>query len=158
MFLRDLPLDIQYNILEHCSPSDLAVLSRLHTSVRDVAEYALYGHIWYRAQPLDMIVMTIPSWDYEAVPQRLKENKSLLHTLATNSWKASTVKAFYIELENDQGCDRNSNGIRFVLVKLAEVLEKMSNLVDLRIIYNPMKGSEDRISQVIRFVSNCWHS
>jgi hypothetical protein len=153
MFLGDLPLEIQYNILEHCSPRDLAVLSRVHASVRDVAEYALYGHIWYRAQPLDMIVMTMPAWDYDAVPQRLKENKSLLHTFATNSRKASMV---YIELENDQGCDRNSNVVRFVLVKLAEALEKMPNLVDLRIIHNPMKESEGRISQVIRFVSNHW--
>ena len=45
MFLGDLPLEIQDNILEHCSPSDLAVLSRVHTSVRDVAEYTLYAHI-----------------------------------------------------------------------------------------------------------------
>ena len=63
------------------------------------------------------------------------------------------VKAFYIELEKNWGCD---DAVHFVLVKLAEALEKMPNLVDLRIIYSLMKESEGRISQAIRFVSNRW--
>ena len=158
MFLRDLPLDIQYNILEHCSPSDLAVLSRLHTSVRDVAEYALYGHIRYCAQPLNMIV-TVPSQDAQAqvVPQRLNESHSPLHTLATNSRKASMVKALHVELK--KGGSRDGDVVRFVLVKLAEALEKMPNLMDLRIIYSPTKDLfESGISQVIRFVCNRWQS
>ena len=152
MFLGDHPLEVQYNILEHCSPSDLAALSRVHSSIRDVAEYALYSHIRYYEQPLNMIVMTVPSQDHHAVPSRMKEN-ALLHTFATNSRKASMVKAFYVELQED--FDNDSNAVHFVLVKLAEALEKMPNLVDLRIRYTPMKDlSEGRISQVIRSVSN----
>ena len=148
MFLGDLPLEIRYNILEHCSPRDLAVLSRVHTSVRDVAEYALYSHIRYCAQPHDMV----SSERVQAAPQRLKE-ESLLHTFANNSRKASMVKALYIELEKKWGYD---DAVHFVLVKLAEALEKMPNLVDLRIIYSPMKESEGRITQAIRLVFNRW--
>ena len=85
----------------------------------------------------------------------MKENKSLLHTFATNSRKASMVKSFYVELEREGG---DGNAIRFVLAKLAEALEKMPNLVDLRIIpHSPIDDlSEGRISQVIRFVSDRW--
>ena len=65
------------------------------------------------------------------------------------------VKALYFELEIrwGPGCE---DAVDFVLVKLAEALEKMPNLVDLRIMHSPMKESEGRISQVIRFVSNRW--
>ena len=151
MFLGDLPLEIQYIILEHCSPRDLAVLSRVHTSVRDVAEYALYSHICYW-QPLDMV----SSESTQAVPPQLKENKSLFHTFATNSQKPSMVKALYIELETHWS---RYDAAGFVLVRLAEALEKMPNLVDLRIIHGPetMKdASKGRISQIIRFVSDRW--
>ena len=154
MFLGDLALEIQYNILEHFLPSDLAVLSRVHTSVRDVMECALYSHVRYCAQPLDMV----SSGDNQATstPQRLNENRSLLHTFTTNSRKASMVKTLYIELEKNWGCDE---AVCFVLVKLAEVLEKMPKLVDLRIIHSPTKDlSQGRISQVIRFVCDRWQS
>jgi hypothetical protein len=45
----------------------------------------------------------------------------------------------------------------FILVKLAEALVKMSNLVDLRILHNPMDDSDAlegtlKISEAIRFV------
>ena len=63
------------------------------------------------------------------------------------------VKALYIELEKKWGYD---DAVHFVLVKLAEALEKMPNLVDLRIIYSPMKESEGRITQAIRLVFNRW--
>ena len=150
MFLADLPPEIRCNISEHCSPRELAVLSRVNTSVRDVAEYALYSRIRYCVRPLDIVNS---SW--QATPQRLKE-KSLLHTFANNSQKASMVKALYFELEKQWDCD---DAVHFALIKLAEALEKMPNLVDLRIIYNSVKELEGRhrISQVIRFVSNRWH-
>ena len=79
MFLGDLPLETQYRILEHCYPSDLDVLSRVYSSVRDVVEYGLYSHIRYRARALNMIVMMGSSWDPQLVPKRLKKTKSLLH-------------------------------------------------------------------------------
>jgi hypothetical protein len=75
MAFRDLPLEIQSRILEFCSPSDWAVLSRVHTSGRDMAEYS---RIQYRARPSDLI---IPSRDVESdeSSQGLKEDRSLLH-------------------------------------------------------------------------------
>ena len=152
MSLRDLPLEIQQAVLEHCSPNDLAALSRVHTSVRDAAEHALYSHIRYYAHPLDMV-----SESNQVVPQRLNENRSLLHTFSTNSRKASMVKAFYVELETRGGCGvGGSSVVRFVLVKLAEALEKMPNLVDLRILNCATDRSEWRISQAIRLVCNRW--
>ncbi|KAF8686922.1 hypothetical protein AX14_003756 [Amanita brunnescens Koide BX004] len=59
------------------------------------------------------------------------------------------VKALYFELEKQWDCD---DAVHFALIKLAEALEKMPNLVDLRIIYNSVKELEGRhrISQVIR--------
>ena len=141
MFLGDLPLDIQYGIFEHCSTSGLAALSRVHSSARDVAENFLYSHICYCAQPL--------------APRGLEEDRSPLHTLATNSQKASIVKSFYIELENSwhHSFDDNLNEAHCVLVKLVEALEKMPNLVDLRVSHSPMEDlSEGRVSQVIWFV------
>ena len=137
MFLGDLPLDIRYGIFEHCSTSDLAALSRVHSSVRDVAENFLYSHIRYCAQPLAPLGL----------------NRSPLHTLATNSQKASMVKSFYIELENSWHHSFDDNEAHCVLVKLVEALEKMPNLVDSRILHRPMEDlSEGRVSQVIRFV------
>ena len=67
------------------------------------------------------------------------------------------VKAFYVELEARGGCGvGGSSVVRFVLVKLAEALEKMRNLVDLRILYCATDRSEWRISQAIRLVCNRW--
>jgi hypothetical protein len=202
MFFRGLPLEIQSWILQLCSPSDLAVLSRVHTSGRDLAEYALYSCIQYRARPSDLII----SVEDDEGPQELKEDRSLLHTFANNSRKASMVKMFYVELVDGYDADdevehedeidevehedefdeveyddesddlehedevdetigfHESHGYRsrikstdFILVKLAEALVKMSNLVDLRILHSPMGDSDAfqgtrRISEVIRFV------
>ena len=132
MFLTDLPLEIRLRISKHCSPSSLAILSRVNTSLRDVAEYALYSHIHY--------------WE---------ENRLLLHTFATNPRKASRVKGFYVELNiGKQGSEVVT---RSILVKIAEALKKMPNLVDLRILYelNYVDHScEDRLNQVIRFASS----
>ena len=151
MIFRDLPPEIQTRILEFCSPSDLALLSRVHTSGRDMAEYALYSCIQYCARPSNLIIPV----------RKLKEERSLLHTLANNSRKASIVKMFYVDLV-DEFYDDNvlpqtySNHNHFILAKIAEALEKMSNLVDLRILYFRMnddvfKGIR-RISEAIRFV------
>jgi hypothetical protein len=160
MAFRGLPLEIQSLIVEFCSPSDLAVLSRVHTSGRDMAEYALYSRIQYSAWPADLIVPTQDVENDES-SQKLKEDRSLLHRFANNSWKASMVKMFYVELEHqDQFFKFHDNrtcikSTDFILVKLAEALVKMSNLVDLRILHSPMddldtfKGTR-RISEVIR--------
>ena len=97
MVFRDLPPETQSCILELCSPSDLDVLSRVHTSVRDMAEYALYSRIQYRVRPSDLI---IPSRNIEngESSQKLKEDGSLLHTFAINSRKASMVKITLMQI------------------------------------------------------------
>ena len=168
MIFRDLPPEIQSRILEFCSPSDLAVLSRVHTSGRDMVEYALYSRIQYRARPSDLI---IPSRDIEndVNPQELKEDRSLLHTFSNNSRKASMVKTFYVQLEDGNTVTGSLTGpyfayiksTHFILVKLAEGLVKMSNLVDLRILHGRLDyydfqvdglNGTRRISEVIRYV------
>ncbi|KAF8330674.1 hypothetical protein F5887DRAFT_999910 [Amanita rubescens] len=127
MHLGDLPIEIQNYVLQSCSPADLAVLSRTHTSLRDAAEYVLYGHIqiclWYNRVP--------------GVTKILQE-KTPLRTLVTNSRKASIVKALYLD------CNSVPENL------LAEALEKMTALVDLCIRYGETTDQCERISRVIR--------
>ena len=162
MVFRDLPPEIQSRILEFCSPSDLAVLSRVHTTVRDTAEYALYSHVQYCIRPSELIT---PSRGVkkDKGSQELKEDRSLLHTFTYNSRKASMVKMFYAELEDEYdedipgSCNAYEQSTQFILAKLAEVLVKMPNLVDLRILHSKISDFETlkgtrRISEVIRYV------
>ena len=149
MHLEDVGFDIHSQILQFCSPEDLVNLSTVHTSLRDAAEYVLYTHIYISIR-----------WQYELIarkvtpksPWTLVEERSLLHTLASNSRKAEMVKALDIDLER-----RHPIRVLLLLVsKLAEVLETMPNLVDFRIKYGLRSNSslERTISQVIRFVCN----
>ena len=151
MMFRDLPPEIQSHIFELCPPGDLAVLSRVHTSVRDMAEYALYSHIQYSVRPSDLIIGS----------QELKQDGSLLHTLANNSQKALMVKMLYVVLVDEYDEENGTHSMKadFILVKLAEVLVKLSHLVDLRILHGQWMNDSDvlfkgtqRISEVIRFV------
>ena len=111
-----------------------------------MAEYALYSRIQYCVRPSELIIGSLREWE-------LKEDGSLLHTLVNNPRKALMVKMFDVELDNERHAYRKAT--QFVLVKLAEVLVKMPNLVDLRILHGPMedldKGIES-ISEVMRFV------
>ena len=161
MAFRDLPPEIQSRILEFCSPSDLAALSRVTPSGRDTVEYALYSRIQYCVRPSDLIK---PSRDTEndEGSQELREDRSLLHTLANNSRKALMVRMFYVKLLDEDGAFYGSCTMKaqFILVKLAETLRKMSNLLDLRILHCQWMNNSDvlykgtlRISEVIRFVS-----
>lgn len=160
MIFKDLPLEIHSRILELCPLSDLAVLSRVHTSGRDIAEDALYSRIQYCVRPSDLIT---GSWD----ELELKQDGSLLRTLTNYSQKALMVKIFYVELldeydEEDAFHEACSMKANFILVKLAEALVKTSNLVDLRIQHGQWMNDFDdsidvfkgtrRISEVIRFV------
>ena len=73
------------------------------------------------------------------------------------------VKMFYAELEDEYDEDipgsynTYEQSTQFILVKLAEVLVKMPNLVDLRILHSKISDFETlkgtrRISEVIRYV------
>ncbi len=154
MHLGDLPPEIHGLALQFCSPADLAVLSRTHTSLRDAAEYVLYSRIDICADPSDLILV-----DYHDTHRRLNKHKSPLHTLITNSQKASIVKALYVDFGRPYMGFRNNRDMIFVAEELARALEKMTALVDLCIGYDdtwdPCGG---RISQVIRFVFNSHHS
>ena len=62
---------------------------------------------------------------------------------------------FYVELASDYERYTYRKATQFILVKVAKVLEKMPNLVDLRILHSQMEDSDkgtQRISEVIRFV------
>jgi hypothetical protein len=162
MIFRDLPPEIQSRILEFCSPSDLAVLSRVHTSGQGMAEYALYSCIQYRVRSSDLI-MPSRNVENDEDSQELKEDRSLLHTFAINSRKASMVKMFYVEFKDTLDANTVTGSYytyikptHFILVKLAEALVKMSNLVDLRILHSRMNDFDidalKGISEVIRYV------
>ena len=173
MVFIDLPPEIQSRILELCSPSDLAILSRVHTSGRDIAEHILYSRIQYRIWPPDVILISSRNVENDESLLELREAGSLLHTVADNSWKASMVKMFHVELDDEDelwGSESDENFwshdyltriklTNFILVKLSEAIVKMSNLVDLRILHSQMriydldvfKGTR-RISEVIRYI------
>ncbi|KAF8341144.1 hypothetical protein F5887DRAFT_976925 [Amanita rubescens] len=159
MRLTDVPLDVQLQILQLCSPKDLAAVSRVHSSLRDAAERVLYSRIDISSQE-PYIEMDRSPWELAA-----KKTAPLLSTLAINTWKASRVKAFYIELGVE---DDNDYGVlHLILVALAGVLEKMPNLVDLRILTNGQVDlSQGTVSKVIGggyfkletlYLDFCWH-
>ncbi|KAF8341143.1 hypothetical protein F5887DRAFT_976921 [Amanita rubescens] len=146
--LGNLPLDIQFAILQLCSPSDLAEISQVHSSLQAVAECALYSHIRFCVPPLE--ISLIP--DDDSVPSESDESfLLLLRTFSGNPRKASMVKKLYVKLETERMYDIESKAVGYLLVKLADALEKMNNLVDLRIIYRlGVDLAQERISEVIR--------
>lgn len=149
MRLGNLPLEIQVAVLRLCSPKDLAVFSRVNTSLRHVAEHVLYSRIDYSAGPAEMAILSD-----KRDPLALKDDRSLLHTLVAYPRKASIVKTFYIQLKTTSLYDTHTKALQLVLVKLAEALGKMPNLIDFRIVYLPVGDlSEGLISQVIRLVA-----
>ena len=77
MHLGDLAFELQLKVLQLCTRQDLASLSRVHTSLKDVADYALYSYIHCSS----FIAF-----------------RSILETLTTNEQKASLVKVFDVEL------------------------------------------------------------
>ncbi|KAF8332435.1 hypothetical protein F5887DRAFT_996809 [Amanita rubescens] len=159
MFLDNIALEIWLEILQLCSPKDLASLSRVHSSLRDVAERVLYTHIHFLAHPFDLIrsqnqkKKSRSQVGGESDSWALNEYKSLLHTLSTSARKAKMVKSLYIELHKfirpHNGVGKNA--IRFILTKLSQLLKDMPNLVDFRIIYD-VEGdpSEGLLSKAIR--------
>ncbi|KAF8341142.1 hypothetical protein F5887DRAFT_976919 [Amanita rubescens] len=146
MHFVDVALEVQLQILQFCSPQDLAILSLVHSSLRDAAEYVLYSHIDFSPEERDTYVEedTYRSpWE-----SSMQKTSPLLSTLDRNARKASTVKAFYIELGGEDYGDDNI--IPPILVKLAGVLKKMPNLVDLRIMTDAkLDRSDGKISEVI---------
>lgn len=77
MHLGDLAFELQLKVLQLCTRQDLASLSRVHTSLKDVADYTLYSYIHCSS----FIAF-----------------RSILETLTTNEQKASLVKVFDVEL------------------------------------------------------------
>ena len=157
MFLDDIAPEIRLEILQLCSPKDLASLSRVHSSLHDVAERVLYTHIYFPAHPWDLVHVqrgkTHRGSMKTSTPWALKKHRSLLYTLSTSAWKTKMVKSLYIELHKHIRRGLIENGIRFILIKLSQLLKHMPNLVDFRIIYDSENDpSEGRLSEAIRFV------
>jgi hypothetical protein len=146
MHLGNVAFDIQSQILQLCSPKDLANLSTVHTSLRDEAEYVFNSHIYVSIRAPDLIV----GKGTRKSPWALVEKRS---PLASNSRKAEMVKALDIDLAAT-GHRHPYRVLPLMASKLAEVLETMPNLVDLRIKYGLTSNSsvERTISQVIRFI------
>lgn len=149
MHLDDISPEIQLEMLLFCPPSDLAALSRVHTSLRDVAEYTLYNHIDFFTQPFNL-KQDKPRARARKLPRIV--DMSLFHTLSTSERKAAMVKSLYVELEESI---YNEGQINPVVVEFSDSLKKLSNLVDFRILYRWWDDlqTEGHLSQVIRFVS-----
>ena len=159
MYLDHIASEIRLEILQLCSPGDLASLSRVHSSLRDAAEHVLYTHIYFSAHPFDLIQdrkrKSRSQEGGESNLLALEEHRSLLHTLSTSARKAKMVKSLRIELgkfiRHSRPLDKNV--IRYILLKLSQLLKDMPNLVDFRIIYDIENDpSEGRLSEAIRFV------
>lgn len=152
--LLDLAPEIQIQIMQFCSPGSLPSLSRVQSSLRDIAEHLLYSRVHLYARPLDLI----QDWRSGSYKWVLKEKRSVLHTLIANVRKAGMVKALYIELETAIFCTKysfeNLKALHPFMVKLSEVLQHMPNLVDLRIVHDKITSdiSNGSLSQAIRFV------
>ncbi len=160
MPLTDFAHEIQLHIVQFCSHSDLASISRVHTALQDVAESVLYSHICVEGESDRSLGLT--KLDKGQTQPSLKENRSPLYALVTNSRKAAMVKALRVDL----GCPYNTGRgwynydddrqLGFVVNKIAEALKQMPNLVDLHIrsgrAGEAFKGSITSIGEVIRFV------
>ena len=125
MHLGDLPFDLQLQVLQLCSHRVLASLSRVHSSLRDAADYSLYRHI-------------------RIYTHRYSSTQRILGTLATNPQKASFVRVLEVVIRLD---DPQYPDI------IARMLPNMLNLYKLRFSlktwWNVMSGG---INQAIRFV------
>ena len=149
MHLCEIAPELQLEILQFCPPRDLASLSTVHTSLRDVAEHALYSHIDFLIRPSDFI----QDWHYN--------EGSLLHTLSTSARKSVMVKEVYIRfLGRDYWSQRASGGSNsedwhpaVIMMYISDTLKKLPNLAELGIAY-PWCGdpSGGQLSQVLRFV------
>ena len=127
MHLGDIAFELQLQVLQLCSLKDLASLSREHSSLRDVTDYALYSHIR---------CLTFATF------------QSTMETLATNMQKASLVKVLdlqFVFYKIPQGS----------LKIMARALPNMLNLSELRISIAEAALSEDSngIIKAIRSVS-----
>lgn len=161
MPLTDFAHEIQLHIVQFCSRNDVASLSRIHTALQDVAESVLYSHVVIEGESDRSLGLA--KLDKGQTQPSLKENRSPLYALFSNSRKAAMVKALRVDL----GCPYKISGRGwynydddwlhgFVVNKIAEALEQMLNLVDLRVrsgrAGEAFKGSITSIGEVIRFV------
>ena len=127
LHLGDLAFELQLQVLRLCSLEDMVSLSRVHSSLRDVTNYALYCHI--RCLSFTML-------------------QSAMETLATNMQKASLVRALDLQFI--------VHGVPQSLDIMAGALPNMLNLSELRISVggDVNRGSEDSsgINKAIRSV------
>jgi len=145
MNLCEITPELQLEVLQFCTPRDLASLSRAHTSLRDVAQHALYSHIYFLAHPSDFI----QDQDSERNPSKLNKDGSLFHTLSTSARKAEMVNKLHINFSNK---DYWRGAMDLIMVHVSDTLKKLPNLVDLRIFYDWLGNHSGCLSETIRFV------
>ncbi|KAF8346153.1 hypothetical protein F5887DRAFT_962889 [Amanita rubescens] len=132
MNLCEITPELQLEVLQFCTPLDLAALSRAHTSLRDVAQHALYSHIFFLAYLSDFI----QDWDSERNPSKLNKAGSLFHTLSTSARKAAMVNKLRIHFSNRDSWNGAKIALDPIMVHVSDTLKKLPNLVDLRIAYD----------------------
>ena len=149
MNLCEIAPELQLEVLQFCAPRDLASLSRAHTSLRDVAQHALYSHIYFLAHPSDFI----QDWDSERNPSKLNKDVSLFHTLSTSARKAAMVNKLYINFSDRDNWRGATKAVDPIMVHVSDTLRKLPNLVDLRIVYYRFGDfSGECLSETIRLV------
>ncbi|KAK2464596.1 hypothetical protein APHAL10511_003385 [Amanita phalloides] len=100
--------------------------------------------VYYEVYPIDLMK------DRTGVSWALAEQNSLLHTLATSSRKASLVKTLHVQFEYTEPYEV-ALALRPILVRLAEGLQNMPSLVDLRVMYRNLPDpSEGGLGQAIK--------
>ena len=160
MHLDEISPEVQLEIFRFCSPRDQYSLSTVHSSLRYVAERALYSHIYLNLESLDLVQERARS------PRKL----SLMHTLNASARKAAMVKSFQIEIYSwprPQRPSRYTNWIRdrisdadvdTTLFRISESLKILPNLVVLSIFWDLRDDpSEKYLREAIRFVFNLNH-
>ncbi|KAF8349573.1 hypothetical protein F5887DRAFT_501738 [Amanita rubescens] len=140
MNLCEITPELQLEVLQFCSPRDLASLSRAHTSLRDVAQHALYSHIYFLARLSDFIP--------EKNSSKLNKDGSLFHTLSTSARKAAMVNKLHINFSKKDYW--RGAMMDFVMIHVSETLKKLPNLVDLRIFYDWLGNHSGCLSETIR--------
>ena len=117
--------------------------------MRDVAQHALYSHIYFLAHPSDFI----QDCDSGRDPSKLNKDGSLFHTLSTSPRKATMVNKLHIYFSNRDSWRGAATALDPIMVYVSDTLKKLPNLVDLRFAYDwfgdPSRGC---LSETIRFV------
>ena len=138
MHLGDFPFELQLQVLRLCSHRVWASLSRVHSSLRDAADYSLYSHI-----RIEHCYSCSYSRYCHSIDHHCRSFHQIFGTLATNAQKASLVRVFELVAEV----------YTQELEIIARMLPNMLNLYKLRILLKRWESvMSGGINKAIRFV------